>query len=701
MFTSTISTRFIRPGQAQRPVEVPIAFALAYVLFAAAGFALTTNTGGLAVLWLCNGILAAAFLLLPARSAMAVAAIGFSADLTCSWILGRNPLALSAMIATVDLSEAALAAVLARRVCGAALDVTRPHRLMALAVFAILPATLSMGTVGGTVLALMTGVDLVDQVITWTVSDLLGMVIALPAALLIVRPARFGASSLKSPARLALILGVGGLTAAIFVQDQVHVLTQVVLMTVFLLPFVLSPACVAIVIVEVVLIAAGLTTNGYGPVAADTPTDSAERVLHLQTYLAILATAALVVTALVAERDRSRRSLGRTLIAVGVARRRADNSAMARARFMAAMSHEMRTPLNGVLGHGRALVARQDLPLEAAASALAIRTSAETLSCLIEDVLDFSQLDSAKLQLCSSPCDVGEIVERVAAMGRSLVGDKPITVEVVGAHDLGLLYDVDGRRLSQVLLQLVANAVKFSFRGEIRISVHATNGAPGTDNLRFTVTDNGEGVPVDQLDRIFAPFHQVDGSTTRRHGGVGLGLAISRALVELMGGRIGVSNRAEGGAEFWFEIAALRVAPAAEAEDACVRPRVLVVDDHMINLEVAKIYLEELGCEIVCCEDGQAALSAMEKGVPFNLVFMDIHMPGMDGLEATRAIRALAHPAAETPIVALTAASTAADVDACIDAGMTAHLSKPIRAERLADALMRYAKWDVPVGVAA
>ena len=684
-----------RDAQAVRPAGLGAAFAAAYVALALAGYAWTTATGGLAVLWLCNGVLAAGLLLLPRRAGLTVAAVALVTDFLASRFLGSNDLLPSMIIASIDVTEAFLAATLARRFCGAALDVTQLRRLTRLVLFAILPATAAAGTVGALTLHQIVGTPLLDQWVAWAIGDFLGMSIALPACLLLARPARFGAIQGPRLPRLVLIAAIAAGSAAIFLQQEIHALILLVVMGVVLAPFVLSPACVAATIVIVAFVSASLTISGYGPIALDHPSDMVRRILVLQMFLMIVTVSGLSATALVADRDRSRRSLARTLDAARLARSRADAAAAAKARFLAVMSHEMRTPLNGVMGYADALERLPHLSNQVRASVRTIRTSAEALARLVDDILDASQLDSSQLRLDMAPADVAAIVEDTAAMGRTLAADKPISIEA-DVMDAGqAMHVVDARRLTQVLLRLVANAVKFTDAGQVRIDMTLTPGDGEADLFRIVVSDTGVGVPPDAAERLFAPFQQADASTTRRHGGAGLSLAISRDLMALMGGRIGYEPRVGGGSAFWIEFPATRasieVEPPASADER--PPRVLVVDDHMVNLEVAKVYLEAYGCEIVCCQDGAEAVRAVEDA-DFDLVFMDIHMPVMDGIEATRAIRSLASPHAQTPIVALTAAATAADVEACLEAGMNAHLAKPIRGERLAEALLRYGRWS-------
>lgn len=681
-----------REAQTPRPAALAMVFAATYVVLSVIAYAFTTATQGLAVLWLCNGMVAAALLLLPRREAVPVAAIGLITDFVCSVVVGGSEVRTSALIAGLDLAEAVLAANLARRVCGAALDVTRPVRLLRLVGLAIAPATLLAGTTGTLVSMTWQAGDPLTQWITWAGGDFLGMTIALPGALLLARPRQFGPQGERAPRSLWVAVGIWVIAGAVFAQSQAGVLMLLVVMAVILGAFFMRPATVAAAIVGVAITAASQTIAGSGPIWADEPDDLARRILYLQLFLTITAASGYTAVALIADRDRIGASLARTLEVSRDARRRADRAAAAQARFLATVSHEMRTPLNGALGHARALAGRPDLPAAAQSAAGSITTSVNALSVLIEDVLDVSQLGRGELTLSPGPVDVAALVREVADMGRTLIGAKPITISVA-APEPGLgLHRLDGGRVSQVLLHLVANAVKFSDAGDVSITASRSPKDETTDTWRFTVRDHGVGLPPGDIDRMFQPFAQADESSTRRFGGAGLGLAISRALVDLMGGAIGASNPPDGGAVIWFEIPAPQDAPAPAAPRAPgSRPTVLVVDDHQINLEVVKAYLEACDCEIAWCDNGASAVEAVS-AKPFDIVFMDVHMPVMDGLDATRAIRALGGAAGATPIVALTAAGTTRDIEACLAAGMDAHLSKPIRGEELLDALLRHGR---------
>jgi CheY-like chemotaxis protein len=244
-----------------------------------------------------------------------------------------------------------------------------------------------------------------------------------------------------------------------------------------------------------------------------------------------------------------------------------------------------------------------------------------------------------------------------------------------------------------VLLNLLSNAIKFTDQGRVSLDVLAIE-TEGGQTLRFSVGDTGPGVEPNKVERLFKRFSQVDSSVSRAHGGAGLGLAISKGLAELMGGRIGVDSAPGLGSVFWFEIPAPSTgrpasADTAAAEAQAISARVLLVDDHPVNLELAATVLRLLGCDVVQAENGEQAVAAMRQD-PCDLVLMDVHMPRMDGLEATRQIRALGGAAAAVPIIGMSADVMPEMQAACLEAGMNAAVGKPISISALHGTL---AKW--------
>ncbi len=291
------------------------------------------------------------------------------------------------------------------------------------------------------------------------------------------------------------------------------------------------------------------------------------------------------------------------------------------------------------------------------------------------------------------PFSLSVLTDRVYSLLVQRARDKGVGLNLSVAEALQGYYLGDSTRIHQVLLNLMGNAVKFTEQGSAGISVTSIDGG-----LRFEVSDTGIGIAPDDQKRLFAEFSQVDASTTRRFGGTGLGLAISKRLVEGMGGRIGVDSTPGSGSRFWFELPLERTAepPVAEllagaepVETTYAATRVLLVEDNMINQKLALTLLAKAGLDVELAENGlQAVVAASHE--PFTLILMDMQMPEIDGLEATRRIRAGGGPNAQTPIVALTANAMPSDRENCRAAGMNDFLSKPFRRQDLADCLARW-----------
>ena len=376
------------------------------------------------------------------------------------------------------------------------------------------------------------------------------------------------------------------------------------------------------------------------------------------------------------------------------AKAKAEAASEAKSEFLANMSHEIRTPLTGVVGFAELLGDIRDLPPEADLCVRRIISAGQSLLAVVNDVLDFSKLEAGQLALDPHPFSPADFTRDVVDLVADQAREKGLRLELQLDPALPAHVLADSARLRQVLMNLLGNALKFTAEGEVRVTArHFAGPAP---RLRFEVADTGPGVPADRLDRLFQRFSQVDGSISRHYGGSGLGLAICRKLTDLMGGRIGVESEAGVGSTFWFEVAApLADAPAApraaapEQIDEDRPATILVVDDVAVNRELVRAMLTPLGHHCLEASSGPEAV-AMASQPGLDLILMDLQMPGMDGLTATRAIRASGPAGAAIPILALSANVLSQHVAACEEAGMDDHICKPIRAAELVTKVHRW-----------
>lgn len=415
-----------------------------------------------------------------------------------------------------------------------------------------------------------------------------------------------------------------------------------------------------------------------------------ERTAAIMLALLMISVVFLVVT--LRRQLKSVRKAGREL--EGMARRlteayeAADAGNRAKSQFMATMGHEIRTPLNAILGMSE-LLEFSELPEDALSSVKTIRSSGEALLEVINEILDYSKIEHGKLELEERAVDIRALAETTVSIIRGRADDYGNTVVLDIPYSLDALYvRTDPTRLRQVLLNLLSNAVKFTSKGTVTLRLREFY-RHGKLMLRFEVEDTGIGIDEAGLAKLFKPFSQVDASISRKYGGTGLGLTICKQIVEKLGGELGMSSTVGVGSIFWFELAVVAVGKDEVRRQATgqnkaplPRLRILLVEDNRVNQLVATRFLDRLGQEVVVAGDGAQAVS-IAKEQTFDVILMDMQMPVMDGIEATRRIIAEGGLCSATPIIAMTANASDDDRRRCIEAGMAGFESKPVTMERL------------------
>lgn len=391
--------------------------------------------------------------------------------------------------------------------------------------------------------------------------------------------------------------------------------------------------------------------------------------------------------------------------ALHTARLQAEAANRAKGAFLATMSHEIRTPLNGILGVSQLLLLDDAKPAEVQDHARTILNSGNTLLTLLNDVLDLSKVEAGKLEIKSVPFRPVQLLEEVQALFQDSAAEKGLDLSVVWHGSPQARYAADSTRLRQILANLLNNAIKFTPSGHISIGAREYLDVDRL-MLEFEVRDSGIGIPSDKQACLFKPFSQIDGSSTRQFGGTGLGLSIVRSLAELMGGSVACQSEAGQGACFRVRVRAERLAESTDtrglhrsaatvampSDTPTERYSLLLVEDNLINRKVISTMLEKLGCSVSSVENGKEAVDAIRSGSCPDLIVMDCQTPVMDGLEATRQIRAWEREQSQPrlPIVALTAAAFDADRVRCLEAGMDDFMTKPASMQTLHETLGKY-----------
>lgn len=652
---------------------------LVVVAFCAAAALSTHAFSALSPIWYSNAIVLVALMLHPAATWPAFLLPVFVVDAALYARFASGP---PVLLALIDIFEVGLAAVLVRLTGGFRRPMYEGTQLARVIAICLLVPLASAGMLAGA-LAASADADFMTALRAAYMPDALGLVVGCPFLLSWTDPElRDPALQRLTPQRIAILLA-GVVLAAYLVQSELH----------NLLLFLAFPVMVALAwsfgllgttlgMVAVTAAVLWSTSRGHGAIARLLGEASLEtRVEAAQVFVTAILLSSLPIAVLRAQQKQLAANLRR--------------ASEARVEFLAAMSHEIRTPMTGVLGM-LDLLASDRLTAPQGRYVEAMRASGRYLLHIINDILDFSRIESGRLELEDADFALGDLLERVRSLALPLAVERGLALHIDRERAGTEVLRGDALRLQQVLLNLVGNAIKFTEQGRVTLSVatRPREDAPGAW-LRAEVRDTGVGIEPAHLGRLFAAFTQADRSTARQYGGSGLGLAISKRLVDAMGGRIDVASVPGQGSVFAFEVPLqagdpTQLAPQLAADARASQPlRILVAEDVEINREILRSTLVRHGHELAFAENGAEALELVQRE-PFDAVLMDVQMPVMDGVEATRRIRALPGRTARVPILGLTANVMARERERYLGAGMDDCLPKPIDWDRLHAALARH-----------
>ncbi len=642
---------------------------------AAAAQAFGTSTP----VWFANAIALVAVLRHPRSTWPAFLALVYAADALAVGLFGQGP---AALIALYDLAEILAAALLIQRFIGWDASIFNGPQAVRLALVCVTVPIFSSAA-GAATLWWTEGAPFLASWRTWYSASTLGLLIVAPFLQSWSDPQlRAEAARKLTPGNMVLVI-LFGIVAVFLTEYQSHV---PLLFLSFPAVLIMTWACgllgATTGVLAVSVAALWDTMTGHGPlVNMVLPyTDIGHRAVAVQLFLAALLFSSLPLAVLLARQ--------KDLV---VSLRKAGE---ARTEFLAAMSHEIRTPMTGVLGMIDLLSAEELTPAHRGYMD-AMRASGRHLLTVINDILDFSRFETGKLELEQIDFSLPELLERVRSLVHPQAVERGLDLHVELSPHSPVTVRGDPTRLRQVLLNLVGNALKFTEHGgvTVRVTQHAL--ADGEVRTRFEIHDTGVGISAENLGQLFDPFTQADSSITRRYGGTGLGLAICRRLVSAMGGQIGVNSVPGQGSVFYFEIPLqpgdpLRVTKPGSVSVVPVRRcRILVAEDVEINRQLLSTALGKQGHTLVFAKDGAQAVELVQQHA-FDLVLMDVQMPVMDGVEATRRIRKLPGRVRNIPILALTANVMAREREHYLGAGMNECLMKPIDWDQLNAAIAQY-----------
>ncbi len=677
--------RLYRPAEPPRRAGTALALWVVYGLVTIVCSQFCKDAAGSAAFYPGNGIIVAGVLVLPRPSSLWFCLSCLSVNLVQNAV-SHVDLSHSITYALLNQGLSFGAAGLIRTYCGAATDLSRVRRLFTFAIIVIAGGT-TEALVGQAICTLLLHDpdNFLNNWLQWSGEDSLGILIAAPAVLLPLKSGRSIYACDATPAERWLLLG---LTAALSLTafSQAHSFPFVLIYPLLMLTaFRAGPPWVFASVFTVAFVAIGCTAHGLGPIAFLAGRTPFLAQFMSQLFVVSIFVSAVPTTSALRERNRDAERLKRIHAVARQARAAAEAANDAKSQFLANMSHEIRTPLNGVLGMAQAMEHDTLTPIQRDRLDV-IRKSGDMLLAILNDVLDLSKIEAGKLELESAPFDLGELARGAHAAFTALAHKKGLSFDLIVAPEAVGIYRGDSTRVRQILYNLVSNALKFTESGEVRVSLFALDLGFGVK-----VEDTGIGIDPTRVAHLFQKFEQADATTTRRFGGTGLGLSICRELAHLMGGSVTVHSIVGSGSTFTVTLPLERSTEAAiptatavtkEGSDAALGERtlkVLAAEDNPVNQLVLKTLLHQADIHPRLVDDGAAALEAWETE-DWDLILMDMQMPIMDGLDATRAIRAreIETGRARTPIIALTANVMSHQIATYMEAGMDQIVGKPI-----------------------